>query len=74
MGGPRDLEGLFDVFLEVCKERKSRQGGVPLRERLDEFLGSLGNSPLGESVPNGAPNGVPAPKRMTKENLKKVSR
>ena len=69
MGGPRDLEGLFDVFLDACNERKNGQSGVSLREKLDEFLGSLGNSPLGGSVPNG----VPGPKRMTRDNLKKVS-
>ena len=66
MGGPRDLEGLFDVFLEVCNERKSGRSGVPLRERLDQFLGSLGNVPLEGTV-------AKAPKRINRENLKKVS-
>ena len=65
MGGPRDLEGLFDVFLEVCNERKSGRSGVPLRERLDQFLGSLGNVPLGGTI-------AKAPKRINRENLKKV--
>ena len=67
MGGPRDLEGLFDVFLEVCNERKSGRSGVPLCERLDQFLGSLGNVPLEGTV-------AKAPKRINRENLKKVSK
>ena len=38
MGGPHDLEGLFDVFICTCLEFKSSSEGVSLRDRINEFV------------------------------------
>ena len=38
MGGPRDLEMLFDVFIETCLEYKMAKTDVSVREKLDLCL------------------------------------
>ena len=38
MGGPHDLEGLFDVFVNTCSEYKSCTEGVSVRQRINEFI------------------------------------
>ena len=38
MGGPRDLEVLFDVFLETCSEHKSGKKGVCVQDKLNTAL------------------------------------
>ena len=38
MGGPRDLEMLFDVFIETCLEYKMGKTDVSVREKLDLCL------------------------------------
>lgn len=53
MGGPRDLELLFDVFLEICQEHKSG-GNVEgvLQERIHDVLCSppIGTNPIANGV------------------------
>jgi len=39
MGGPQDLECLFDVFLETCLEYKMGKTDLSVREKLDHCLG-----------------------------------
>ena len=36
MGGPHDLEGLFDVFIQLCSELDAEQ--VSVRQRINEFV------------------------------------
>ena len=38
MGGPKDLECLFDIFLATVKEHKSGSSGMTVRERIDKYL------------------------------------
>lgn len=38
MGGPHDLEGLFDVFIQSCSEFKFCAEVVPVRQRINEFV------------------------------------
>lgn len=38
MGGPHDLEGLFDVFIQSCSEFKFCAEVVPVRQRINEFI------------------------------------
>lgn len=59
MGGPRDLEVLFDVFLEVCQEYKNGVNvhGV-LQDKLDNVL--RGSS----SVADREKHGVNKPKKV----------
>ena len=46
MGGPKDLEILFDVFLEACEQHKKGEAkGVTLQERINQVL--RGNSLVG---------------------------
>ena len=54
MGGPRDLEMLFDVFIETCLEYKMGKTDVSVREKLDLCLtrqarGSIQRQLEGES-------------------------
>lgn len=38
MGGPWDLELLFDVFVDTCREFKAGKTDVCVREKLDRYL------------------------------------
>ena len=40
MGGPRDLEGLFDVFLSACKNWKNDKTCHGLDSEITRFLTS----------------------------------
>lgn len=40
MGGPHDLEGLFDVFFRSCYEFKFCTEVVPVHQRINEFVSS----------------------------------
>lgn len=33
-GGPRDLEGLFDIFLETVKEHKENKAALSVKEKI----------------------------------------
>lgn len=68
MGGPRDLEGLFDVFVQACQDLKSTTISFSLQDRLTNFLRSVGRIPGTEGVVNCTPQTTTA-----RENLKKVS-
>ena len=68
MGGPRDLEGLFDVFVQACQDLKSTTISFSLQDRLTNFLRSVGRIPGTEGVVNCTPLTTTA-----RENLKKVS-
>lgn len=52
MGGPRDLEGLFDVFINACKAVKGTEGGTQaqhsLSKEIETFLTTTAasNSPI----------------------------
>ena len=59
MGGPRDLEGLFDVFIQACRDFKNCQTSFSVKERLDEFLSTLGGTVTAENT-------------SSKEGIKKV--
>ena len=53
MGGPRDLEGLFDVFLRACREWKS--GSVcssPLDDEITKFLTDITSHQVVEKPSN----------------------
>ena len=51
MGGPRDLEGLFDVFLESCQEFKDGKTDVSVREKLESCLAKRASDmPPGDGV------------------------
>ena len=43
MGGPWDLELLFDVFIDTCREFKAGKTDVCVREKLDTYL-AMGTS------------------------------
>ena len=68
MGGPRDLEGLFDVFVQACQDLKSSTIGFSLQDRLTNFLRNVGQIPGAKGVVNFTPQTTTA-----RENLKKVS-
>ena len=38
MAGPRDLEGLFDIFIHACFEFKSGTKTTTLREQITSFI------------------------------------
>lgn len=40
MGGPRDLEGLFGVFLNTCKTWKDKGACQTLGKDIEQFLTS----------------------------------
>lgn len=38
MGGPHDLEWLFDIFINTCVEFRDCPGSVCVRDRINEFI------------------------------------
>ena len=58
MGGPRDLEILFDVFLETCEAVRAGQYNISVRKKLDlalvkrAFVGSI-STQLNAHLMNG---------------------
>ena len=46
MGGPQDLEGLFDVFLKACKDWKTQKTDFSIQNEIANFLSTLKVSPV----------------------------
>ena len=66
MGGPWDLEILFDVFLDTCQTHKDGQSGPSLQETLSTKLSTL-------SVPvSGTSRKTPPTVPTVKDKLEKV--
>lgn len=62
MGGPRDLEGLFDVFLQCCTNIKNGHHKTTfLIDKLNKFIKCVG----GSAITNGS--------GLVNNNCKKVS-
>ena len=38
MAGPRDLECLFDIFLDTVRDHKRGQSSLTVKERIDQHL------------------------------------
>ena len=54
MGGPRDLEVLFDVFLDACREFKTGgKSSSTILQKLDATLGRKSTTATGHSIQNG---------------------
>ena len=70
MGGPRDLENLFDVFLDTCSNRKTGNTSPSLQEALDTKL-SFGMITVG-GVNKQTTNETLSSIRELKGKLKKV--
>ena len=72
MGGPRDLEILFSVFLETCSEHKS---GEDLRAEIQSKITSaiINNSTASSGLSNGVDTAVHAtPRKSRPEKPRKV--
>ena len=79
MGGPRDLEMLFDVFIETCLEYKMGKTDVSVREKLDVCLTRQANGsvhqPEGQSrftTEDAQSNLTGSPREILTEKPKKV--
>jgi carbamoyl-phosphate synthase/aspartate carbamoyltransferase/dihydroorotase len=58
MGGPRDLENLFDVFIQACRDWKTGLRGFSIKERLDQFLCEVGGNHSNSKVTGDIPINV----------------
>ena len=54
MGGPWDLELLFDVFIDTCREFKAGKTDICIREKLDSYLMKGASSKEGTPKENGS--------------------
>ena len=86
MGGPRDLELLFDVFLETCEAVKNSNYNISVRKKLDlalsarAFVPSSPAAQLNGSMVNGDTeeedscheSSATSPEDLLKEKPKKV--
>lgn len=70
MGGPRDLEGLFDVFLGACLDRKHHKQSMSLASTLDRYLQSNGLSD--GCTPVGARKAKETVSEVLNQSVKKV--
>ena len=71
MGGPRDLEGLFDVFVGACREWKEHKRTSPLSNALDCFL--LNNSLPDAHVRVGVSEAKEIVSEALSQSVKKVT-
>ena len=87
MGGPRDLELLFDVFLETCEAVKNSNYNISVRKKLDLALsarafvpsspakqlnGSMVNGDIEEGEDSCHESSATSPEDLLKEKPKKV--